>query len=258
MGYLVYVFVALALAILAMAVPVVHAWIHDCNVSALNIRIKSNPTASSGAIAAQKLLALSDPRAIEAARNLMLGYGENFEAARTVIASLQSTPYPQWIELLIELSLQHENSDIRYLALGALENVRQTERTLNIFRQLFRDPDPAVARISAWVLAKTGHGEAIAYLMESAIPDSEIEKVAQPVPGASVYAPTPFPDQATNGFFSSKLSDVDAFKLGMHVLRRMDEYSTEVVNDLFHMRNRGTYLAMALSLEEGVCWAAKP
>jgi hypothetical protein len=38
----------------------------------------------------------------------------------------------------------------------------------------------------------------------------------------------------------------------------MDEYSTEVVNDLFHMRNRGTYLAMALSLEEGVCWAAKP
>jgi HEAT repeats len=252
MQYLLFIDVSLSLAILATALSVASLFIWDRSIPVLMMRIRRYPTRRSGADAAQKLLALPNPGAIETSRKLMLGYKENFQAAKLLIDSLESVPNPQWTDVLIQLSLQKENPDIRHRALWALESVRQTENTLNIFMQLFRDPDPAVSAISAWVLARTGHREAIAFLLRSGAPDSEIEKLAQPPANVDAEFSPYLHNQMFHLINTSRLSDVDTLKLGMYILRRVDKYPMGVVNALFQLRNRGAYLALAQSLEAGL------
>ena len=252
MGYLSHFDVLLALAILALALLVAGYFIWNSSISILKTRIKKSPTTRSGVDAAQKLLSLPGPKAFETSRRLMLAYGDNLEAANLLVSSLQSAPNDQWTNVLIELSLKRKNSDIQHVALKALAQVPQTEITLNVFKLLFGDPDPTIATISAWALAKTGHRDAVAYLMESGAPDSEIETITQSISSPDYEHADRFHDRMIDQVRSYKLSDVDALKVGTLLLERVDKLPIGVVNALFQLRNRGAYLALAQSLEEGI------
>jgi hypothetical protein len=247
-----YVDISLALAVLVFLFSVAGRFVADHSASVLKIKIKKSPTTSFGATAAQKLLSLDNQTAVETSRRLMVGYQEDFEAARLLISSLPANPNSQLTNTLIELSLQRENTAIQHLAVSALRHVRQNEGSLKAFLQLSGDPDPVLASAAAWVLAKAGHRPALSYLMQSGAPDAEIERLAHPSSSVNSQLSSGSYDEILDHFRDSKLSEVDALKLCMFLLRNADKYPTGLVDSLFQLRNQGAYLALAQSLDEGL------
>lgn len=241
----------LCLALIGLVLLVAHYTGLDRMSSLLKRQITKDAGARASAEAAHKLLSQTTPHSVDASRSLLLGYERDVPAARLMLSSLQARPDPQWTEILVELAVQRNNSEIRHLAVQALEPVQQTERTLSIFKQLFLDSDAAVSNTAAWVLAKAGQKNALAYLLESAASDEDIERVARPSSGGLAdYARSH--EQMFNRVHLSEFPEADCLKLGMLLLTRIEEYPEGVVDELFRLRNRGTYLALALSLENGL------